>query len=153
MRMIHWMRRSTGIEQKAEEAVFSRLGAKEDGRESRRESERVEGGDRDGEGDGQRELLVENAGGAGEEADGDEDGDEYERGGDDGAGDLGHGDAGGLVRVVGGDFHSRSCGLGVFEDVWRVGIRLGQLGALGEYRMSGEVALDVFDDDDGVVDD
>ena len=68
--------------------VFFSLWAEQDGGERGRERERVEGGDRDGEGDGERELLVEDAGGSGEEADRDEDGDEDERGGDDGAGDL-----------------------------------------------------------------
>ncbi len=94
-----------GVEEKAHDSGLLRLGAKQNGGQRGRESERVEGRDRDGEGDGQRELLVENAGGSGKEADRDKDGDEDERGGDNGAGDLGHGDAGGLVRVGGDSLH------------------------------------------------
>ena len=82
------MTRSMGLE-KTHDSSSSR--AQQDRGQRGRERQRVEGRDRDGEGDGQRELLVENAGGAGEEADRNEDGDEHERGGDDGAGDLGHG--------------------------------------------------------------
>ena len=130
------------------------LRAQEDGGQRGREGKRIEGGDRDGEGDGQRELLVQNAGGAGKEADRNEDGDEDERGGDDGAGDLGHGDAGGFVRVGGGDFHLAARGFGGFEDVGSVGVLRDRLG-LGrrDGGVAGEVALHVFDDDDGVVDD
>ena len=101
-----------GLRREAEDAGLLLLGAQEDGGEGRRERERVEGGDRDGEGDGERELLVENAGGAGEEADRNEDGDEHERGRDDGAGDLGHG-----VRWLCGDRRRSSpC------PTWRFGV-------------------------------
>ncbi len=100
-------------------------------------------------------MLIEDACGSREEADGDEDGDEDERCRDDGAGDLGHGDTGGFVRIGGDGFHaSAGCGpLRVVEKVRGVGIGFGQLGAFGDDRGLGEVALDVFDDDDGVVDD
>ena len=104
--MTHWMSALDGIEEEAHDAGLLRLGAKQNRGQSGREGQRVEGRDRDGEGDGQRELLVEDAGGAGEEADRDEDGDQHERGRDDGAGDLGHGDAGGLVWIGGDGFHA-----------------------------------------------
>ncbi len=73
--------------------------AQQHGRERRRKCERVEGRDGDGKCDGERELPVEDAGGAGEERHGHEDGDEYERGGDDRAGDLAHGVRRSLMRV------------------------------------------------------
>ena len=103
-----------------QETVFVVFAAQQQRGERRRQRERVEGGDGDGERDGQRELPVENAGGAGEERDRHEDGDEHQRSGDDGAGDLAHGGGGGVVRLA---------------------VAL------------GDVALDVFDHDDGVVDD
>src|ERR1700690_779513 len=68
--------------------------------ERRRQSESVEGGDGDGERDRQRKLAEEDAGGTGEKGDGDEDGDQNERGGDDGAGDFFHG---------GGSSFGRTC--------------------------------------------
>ena len=59
------------------------------------------------------------------------------------------------MRIGGDGFHAAACtcALGLVEDVRRVGIGFGQLRAFGDKRGSGEVALDVFDDDDGVVDD
>src|SRR5208282_1469656 len=84
-----------------------------------RKSQRVESGDSDGEGDGQGELAEQNSGGAGKKGDRNEDGNQHERSGDDGAGNFPH-------RVGGG-----------FD-----GIGFAFL----------QVALDVFDDDDGVVD-
>src|SRR5208337_3960626 len=72
-----------------------------------------------GERDRQRELAEQNAGSARKKGDGYEDGNQHQRGGDDGAGDLLHG--------VGRGFD---------------GIGLAFL----------QMALDVFDDDDGIVD-
>ncbi len=84
----------------------------------RRKRERVEGRDRDGKCNGEGELLVENACCARKERDRHKDGNEHQRSGDDGAGDLCHGH--GSCRV----------GIGViFVDM----------------------ALDVFDHDDGIV--
>ncbi len=99
-----------GVEEKAQQAglLLSPARRRMSG-QSRRECERVEGRDRDGEGNRQGELLVKNAGGSREEADGNEDGDEHERRGDDGAGDFGHGDAGGLVRIGGDGLHAAGC--------------------------------------------
>ena len=91
-------------------AVF--FAAQEHGRESRRKRERVEGRDGDGKGDGQRELAIENAGGAGKERDRHEDGDQNQRGGDDGAGDLAHGARCGRVGI--GVLHVR-CGAARFR--------------------------------------
>src|SRR5208283_2539490 len=83
------------------------------------QGESVEGGDGDGERDGQRKLAEEDAGGTGEKCDRDKDGDENERGSDDGAGDFLHGVNGGFGCA----------GLALLQ-----------------------VALDVFNDDNHVVD-
>src|SRR5206468_3665584 len=110
--------------------------------------------DGDREGDGKRELFVENAGGSRKEADRDKHRDEHQRGGDDGAGDLGHSDAGGLVRVVGGGFIAFGCQRFFYgDDVGGVGVRIDFLVPLGDDGAAGEVALHVLDDDDGVVND
>src|SRR5208283_5508308 len=79
------------------EPIFGAVDAAEQqGCERGRQGESVEGGDGDGERDGQRKLAEEDAGGTGEKCDRDKDGDENERGSDDGAGDFLHGVNGGF---------------------------------------------------------
>ena len=73
--------------------------AEQDRCERRRQGQSVEGGDGDGEGDGERELAEQDAGGAGEECNRHKDGNQYERGGDDRAGDFSHGVGGGFGRT------------------------------------------------------
>ena len=70
--------------------------AEQDRRKRRRQGQSIEGGDRDGKGDGQRELAEQDASRAGEECDRHEYRNEYERGGDDRAGDFSHGGGGGF---------------------------------------------------------
>ena len=94
--------------------------AEQDRRQSRRQRQSVEGGNRDGEGNGESELAEQDASGAGEKCDRHKHGHQHQRGGDDGAGNFPHGVRGGLGRA----------GLA-----------------------SLEVALDVFNHDDHVVDD
>ncbi len=108
-----------------EEMVFGFFPTEQHGGERGGERKCVESRDGDRKGDGQRELFVENAGGAGEEADRDEHTDEHKRGRDDGAGDFGHSDRSGFVWIV--------------------------VGVAGV--CFAEMALDVFDDYDGVVND
>src|SRR5450755_573138 len=92
--------------------------AQQESGERGRQSKRIEGGDRDGESDGEGKLAEENSGSAGEEGNGHKNGYEYQRGGDDCAGNFLHG-----------------------VDRGFDGIGLAFL----------EVALDVFDNDNGVV--
>jgi len=104
----------------AEEAARLVLFSQEEGGERRSQSQRVKGGDGNRKGDGEGELAIEDSGGAGEEGDGNKDGNQDEGGGDDGAGDFTHGCRGGVMGIV---------------------VALAQM------------ALDIFDDDDSVVDD
>src|SRR5581483_6759018 len=106
-------------EEAGEGAMGFFFGSEQQGGQSRAERKGVEGGENNGDGNGESELLIEAAGDAGDENGGHEDGGKNEGDGDDGAGDLLHG------------FESGIFGGKAFFDV----------------------ALDGFDDDDGVIDD
>jgi len=96
------------------------LAAQQKRGERGRKSQRVERGDGDREGDGQRELTKQNPGCAGEKRNWYEDGNQHQRSGDDGSRNFLHGVGRGFDRI--------------------------QFAFL-------QMALDVFDDDDSVVDD
>ena len=66
----------------------------------RGQSERVEGGNGDGKCDGQRKLAKQNAGRPGKERNRHKHGNQHQRGGDDGAGNLGGGCCRRFVGVV-----------------------------------------------------
>ncbi len=89
------------------------LAAQEHSRQGRRKREGVEGRDGDGKRNRQRELAVENAGGAWEERNRNEDGDEHQRCGDDGAGYFAHGPRCSFVGI--GMLHG-DVSLHVFDD-------------------------------------
>src|ERR1700678_1967572 len=73
--------------------------AQEDSRQRRRQGQSVKGRDRNGKSDGQGELLVENAGGAGKERDRYEYRNEHQRSSNDCTGHLSHSDGGGSARI------------------------------------------------------
>ena len=66
-----------------EPVLFPVLAAQQDGGQRRRKSQRVEGGNRNRERDGQRKLAKQNAGGAGKERHRHKHRDQHQRGGDD----------------------------------------------------------------------
>ncbi len=83
-----------------EPVLLSVLAAQQDGGQRGRKRERVEGGNRNRECDGQRELAKQNAGGAGEKCHRHKHRDQHQRGGDDGSGYFRHGDRGRFVSVA-----------------------------------------------------
>ena len=74
--------------------------AQKDRRQHRSQGERVEGGNGNGKRDGQRKLAEQNAGRPGKERNRHEHGNQHQRGGDDGAGNLGCGRRRRFVGIV-----------------------------------------------------
>ena len=91
--------RNLGTAQEVELIGTVRLATQEQGSQGWRKRQRIEGRNGDGEGDGQRKLAIENAGGAREEGNRHKNRNQNQRGGDDGAGHLAHGARSGLVRI------------------------------------------------------
>ena len=75
-----------------EPVLFAMLAAQQDGRQRRREGQRVEGGNRNRECDGQRELAKQNAGRAGKERHRHKHRHQHQRGGDDRSRHFSHGE-------------------------------------------------------------
>ena len=86
--------------------------AQKNSRQHRSQGERVEGGNSNGKCDGQRKLAKQNSGRPGKEGNRNKYGAEHQRGGDDGAGNLG---GGGCRRFVGIVFPLSNMALNVFD--------------------------------------
>ena len=87
-----------GVEPLEKAAGFTLRGLDKDGRQCRGQGQCHETGDGDRDGNGDGELLVEHAGGAGHEGHGYEHRDQHQGGGDHRSGDFLHGLEGGIFR-------------------------------------------------------